>query len=320
MFARYNSANTATDPRNRLNLEDTQMTTSIHIDLLGAETRFYDTGKYRTRCIEVVNDKPPLFLLHGGGGHAETYSRNMTSLAAAARPMAIDFLWHGMSSRPIFSDESPSQKGHWLSQFTDQLLDLMDHLGLEKASIEGESLGGWIALDMAINHPDRVDKVILNTAWGIALDPRHVVEGESDLDALRETSVNALLNPSIELLRKRLEWLMPLGGVTDELVDLRRALWSIPETRDALLEYYKRLFAPNIGEFYFDETAISSIRCPTLVLWTDKNPIHGVDAADRLAEIIPGSKKYVMAGCAHWPQWERPAEHDDVVCQFLNNG
>ena len=53
------------------------------------------------------------------------------------------------------------------------------------------------------------------------------------LKALLDTSMNALLNPTRELLRKRLEWLMPLGGVTEELIDLRLALWSIPETRSA---------------------------------------------------------------------------------------
>jgi len=267
----------------------------------------------------VVNDKPPLFLLHGGGGHAETYARNMRSLSSSCRPIALDFIWHGMSSRPRFSDAGPQESGHWLSQFTDQLLDLMDNMGVEKASVEGESLGGWIALDMAINHPDRIEKLILNTAWGIGLDPALVSEGDQDLEALRKTSVNALMNPTTELLRKRLEWLMPLGGVTDELVDLRFALWSIPETRDALLEYYERLFAPNIGEFYFSEEDIAGILCPTLVLWTDKNPIHGVDAADRLEEIIPNTVKHVMMGCAHWPQWERPEEHDAVVCDFLTS-
>jgi pimeloyl-ACP methyl ester carboxylesterase len=290
---------------------------SIHVDLLGAETRFYDTGRYRTRCIEVVNDKPPLFLLHGGGGHAETWSRNLLSLSRVCRPIAIDFIWHGMSSRPAYSNSGPKKPDHWLAQFTDQVLDLMDYLGFESASVEGESLGGWIALDMAINHPGRTDKVILNTAWGIALDPTHVVEGQSDLDALRETSLNALQNPSTELLRKRLEWLMPLGGVTDELVSLRQALWSIPETRDALTEYYHRLFAPDIAEYYFNEEQISTISSSTLVLWTDRNPIHGEDAADRLQILIPGSSKHIMRGCAHWPQWERPEEHDSVVSDFL---
>lgn len=290
---------------------------SIHVDLLGTETRFIDTGKYRTRCISAPGEGQHVFMLHGGGGHAETYSRNLVRLSRVCQPQAIDFIWHGMSSRPPYSDSGPGTPNNWLTQFTDQLLDLMDHMGIEKAVIEGESLGGWIAFDMAINHPERTSGVILNTAWGMHLSPDHVYEGDSDLDALRETSVNALMNPTKDLLRKRLDWLMPLGGVTDELVDLRQALWSIPETREALLEYYKRLFAPNIAEFYWQEADIRKIACPTLVLWTDKNPIHGEDAADRLETIIPGAQKYIMRGCAHWPQWERPEEHDDVVARFL---
>ena len=295
------------------------MTNSVHIDLLGTETRFVESGDYRTRVIEVSNNKAPLILLHGGGGHAETFSRNLNSLAAVCRPIAMDFIWHGMSSRPSFSDGSATDDVHWLRQFTLQVIDLMEVLGLQSASFEGESLGGWVALDLAINFPERVDALVLNTAWGIALDKEHVEEGAADLDALRETSVAALNNPTLETLRTRLEWLMPLGGVTDELVSLRQALWSIPETREALLEYYERLFSHDIEDYYFDEQAIRSIQCPTLVLWTDKNPIHGVDAAERLCQLIAGSELHVMEGCAHWPQWERPDEHDAVVCGFLEN-
>jgi 2-hydroxy-6-oxonona-2,4-dienedioate hydrolase len=293
------------------------MVASIHNDLLGSETRFIDTGKYRTRCQFVQSGGEALFLLHGGGGHAETYSRNLLALSKVCSPYAIDFIWHGMSSRPVYSNAGPSEPGHWLSQFTDQLLNLMDHLGIEKAAVEGESLGGWIAYDMAINHPDRTSKIILNTAWGMALDSAHVHESASDLATLHSTSVNALMNPTYELLKKRLEWLMPLGGVTEELVELRYRLWSIPETRDALLEYYNRLFAENIAEFYFTEDQIKIIKCPTLILWTDKNPLHGVDAAERLKVLIPHAEMYIMKGCAHWPQWERPEEHDQVVSAFM---
>ena len=293
------------------------MTNSIHIDLLGTESRLVKSRDYLTRVIEVCNDKPPLILLHGGGGHAETFSRNLNALAAVCRPIAMDFIWHGMSSRPPFSDGAAGDEVHWLRQFTLQVLDLMEALGLESASFEGESLGGWVALDLAINFPEKVDAIVLNTAWGIALDKDWVKEGAADLDALRQTSVAALKNPTLETLRTRLEWLMPLGGVTDELVSLRQALWSIPETREALLEYYDRLFSPGIEDFYFGEPDIRTIQSPTLVLWTDKNPIHGVDAAERLHQLVEGSALHVMEGCAHWPQWERPEEHDAVVRQFL---
>ena len=77
------------------------MTNSIHIDLLGTETHFVKSRGYLTRVIEVRNDKPPLILLHGGGGHAETFSRNLNTLAAVCRPIAMDFIWHGMSRGPL---------------------------------------------------------------------------------------------------------------------------------------------------------------------------------------------------------------------------
>ena len=291
---------------------------SIHLDLLGTETRFYHTANYTTRSLEVANDKQPLFLLHGGGGHAETYSRNLNALAKVCQPMALDFIWHGQSSAPPFANGSAKDPVNWLRQFTLQMLEIMDHLQLDKVAIEGESLGGWIALDLAVNYPDRVSAIVLNTAWGIALDPSVVPEGDADLDALKKTSLEALEHPTDETLRKRLEWLMPLGGVTDELVQLRKALWAAEPTHSALKEYYERLFAPDIASYYFDEQAIASITCPTLVLWTDQNPIHGPDAAHRLHQLVPHSDLHIMAGCAHWPQWERPEEHDRVVGTFMS--
>jgi pimeloyl-ACP methyl ester carboxylesterase len=233
--------------------------------------------------------------------------------------MAIDFIWHGLSSSPDFSEGSAGEDIHWLRQFTLQILELMDHLSMPKVALEGESLGGWIALDMAINFPERVSSIVLNTAWGISLDPNIVPEGVTDLEALKATSLSALENPTDEALRKRLEWLMPLGGVTEELVQLRKALWSREPTRSALKQYYERLFAPDIATYYFDEAAIKTIKCPTLVLWTDKNPIHGPEAAQRLHEIIQDSQLHIMEGCAHWPQWERPQEHDSVINAFISS-
>lgn len=292
---------------------------TIHTDLLEAEIRYYDTGKYRTRAIEIRNDKLPIILTHGGGGHAETYSRNIQRLAQVARPIAIDFIWHGLSSKPTYWSNDPAAKQHWLNQFTDQVLELMDHLKIEKAVIEGESLGGWIAFDMGINHPSRVAGLVLNTAWGMRFEPGSVKESNFDLNALRDTSINALKNPTRDLIRKRMEWLMPLGGVTDEIVDVRIALWSRPDTRQALLQYYDRLFGPRSREFLFTEADLRKIKAQTLILWTGHNPVHGPDAAERLHSLITNSQVALIKDAGHWPQWEQPEEHDRLVSDFLRS-
>ena len=279
---------------------------TIHIDLLGTETKYYQTPNFRTRVIE-AGSGTPLFMFHGGGGHAETYARNMQRLSKVCRPIAPDFIWHGLSSKPAF------KQGNWLQQFTDQILELMDHMGIEKAVFEGESLGGWIAMDLGIRYPDRVEKLILNTAWGMNLGS----DKKEDLSSLRETSLNALNNPTRELIRKRLEWLMPLGGVTEELIDLRMALWSPAETRKSLTEYYENLFAPACDEYTFTLDDLSRIKAKTLLLWTEKNPIAGPEAAYAMQKVIAGSRVYIVDGAAHWPQWERPEEHDREVIKFL---
>lgn len=283
---------------------------SLYLDLLGCETRYYQTAKYRTRSIE-AGQGDVLFLMHGGGGHSEAYAKNVRRLGQRFHAMAIDCIWHGLSSAPPFPEKN------WVKEFTRQVLDLMDHLGIAKASFEGESLTGWIALDMALHHPERVNKIILNTIWGIRLDASHAVVKQADRDALKNTSIAALANPNRDTIRRRLEWLMPRGGVTDELVDVRHAIWTRPETRDALIEYYKRLGTPETDAQMFTEDQIRKVRVPTLILWTDHNPAQGLDTAERLQQLIQGSELHIIRNAAHWPQWEHAEEHDEAVTKFL---
>ncbi|GEL17929.1 alpha/beta fold hydrolase [Pseudonocardia asaccharolytica] len=285
---------------------------TIHYDLLGTQTRYVGRDPdLRSRVLE-AGEGDALILLHGGGGHAETYSRNLVHLGSKLRVLAPDFLWHGLSATPAY------REGNWLRQFTEQILHLMDCEGIDKASVEGESLGAWIGLDMAINYPDRLERLILNTAWGMRFDSDSVDERSTDLSDLRARSIEGLRNLDEAALRSRLEWLVhDPAHVTDELVALRLKLWSRPEVRTALTTYYEHVFSPEMDPYLFDEDSLRGIGTPTLVLWTEHNPFHGVDAARRLAELIPGAQLHVVQGAGHWPQWENPEEHDHVVLEFL---
>ncbi|MFC5995388.1 alpha/beta fold hydrolase [Pseudonocardia hispaniensis] len=288
---------------------------TIHHDLLGAQIRYLGTDPgLRSRVLE-AGEGDALILLHGGGGHAETYSRNIVRLGSKLRVLAPDFLWHGLSATP------PYREGNWLRQFTEQILHLMDCLGIAKASVEGESLGAWIGLDMAINYPDRLDRLILNTAWGMRFDPNSVQERGADLSDLRRRSIEGLRNLDEAALRSRLEWLVhDPADVTDELVATRLMLWSRPEVRAALTTYYEHVFSPEMDPYLFDEHSLRRISAPTLVLWTEHNPFHGVDAGKRLAELIPDARLHIVPNAGHWPQWENPEEHDRVLLEFLGVG
>lgn len=288
---------------------------SIWVDLIGAEVKVYDQGKYRTRVIE-AGEGEPLILIHGVGGHAEAYARNVVRLAENGyRAMAIDLLWHGLSENPEpFDDET------YCLQFSDQVVDLLDQIGAPIGHIEGESLGGWVAMSTSLRYPDRVGKLIINTTAGVRWTPGTVkidMAGGSDL--LTSRSLAALESPNPETIRSRLEWLMASPDrVTDELVDIRYKIYQDPETNAAL----RKVVANGLGigkdrNQYLTEEQVASIKHPSLVFWSDKNPGSGPDVGERIASIIPGAAYYCMLDAAHWPQWEHAEEHDRVILNFL---
>lgn len=288
-----------------------RMETSVWVDLLGCQVRYLGR-RHRTRVIE-AGDGPALLLLHGIGGHAEAWSRNVARLGTAHRAMAIDLLWHGFSSKP------PYAWGEDIPSYADQVLDLLDAEGIDRASIEGESLGGWVGMWLALHHPDRVARLILNTTAGIRWQPGSIEKPHEGRDLLAQRSLQAISDPTRETIRRRLEWLMASPDeVTDELVDIRFRLYSDPEVQASLRSVFENAFA-GVGapRKQIEEAELGSIAAPTLVLWTDHNPGTGPDVGRRIAGAIPGARFALIEGAGHWPQWERSEEHDRIVLEFL---
>ncbi len=286
--------------------------TTLWMDLLGTQVRYLG-NEFKTRVIE-YGSGDPLILIHGNGGHAEAYARNLHRLGSKYRAMAIDLLWHGLSGKP---DWEPDM----VPTYARQLLDLMDSEGIEKAHFEGESLGGWVALWMALNHPDRVGKLILNTNAGIKFKPTSVSEDlKGGPQALRERSIAAFSNPTRETIRRRIEWLMlDPDDATEELVEIRHAIYNDPLTQQRLLKIAENSFGFGSGvNALIDEDRLADVTVETLVLWSSDNPGHGPETGRKIAELIPGAKLHIVDRAAHWPQWEQPADHDAAVLAFLD--
>jgi pimeloyl-ACP methyl ester carboxylesterase len=279
------------------------MVNSIWVDLLGCQVHYVGT-RYRTRVIEHGAGEP-LILLHGGGGHAEAYSRNVIRLGQHFRAMAMDMVWHGLSSKPPF-------RGEAVPVYGDQVLDLMDTLGIERAHVEGEAIGGRVALWMGIHHPERVLRLVLNNTGGVNFKEGSVQQ-PVETQARYQTAANAAIeHPTRETIRQRLERLMVSPDrVTDELVEVRYRYYSDPETNQA------QTALRDAGHESFEEAEVARIKSPTLVLATDQNPLRGIDSAERLASLIPGSRAYLMRDSAIWSQWEHSEEHDREVIAFL---
>jgi len=113
----------------------------------GIAEKYCTVNGIRTRVLE-AGDGVPLILLHGTGGHAETYLRNIGPLSRHFRVLAIDMVGHGYTDK-IDGD-------YTMDVFADHVAGLIDAIGEEQAFLSGESLGGGVACWTALKYPDKV--------------------------------------------------------------------------------------------------------------------------------------------------------------------
>jgi len=290
---------------------------SLWLDLLGASVRYVETPSFgNIRIVEAGMGRPEaLFLMHGIGGHLEAYAKNVMALSADFHVVAFDFVGHGLSDKPLDIDYLPAT-------YARQLGELMDALGILRAHISGESLGGWVAGTFAVMCPFRVKRLILNTTGGI---PIVSGKGRRDLQNLEELSRrNVGQVPSIETVRRRMQWLMHESNwplLDDELVGARLAIYLRPDFQQAAPKVLALLKSADSGASAPVMIELGKLACDTLFLWTRFNPIHDLEAATAARAQVPGSQLYVMrADAAHWPQYEAPTEFNTVVQQFLQTG
>jgi 2-hydroxy-6-oxonona-2,4-dienedioate hydrolase len=283
---------------------------SIWNYFIGHEVKqtFYQAGGIRTRAIEAGHGEPLIFL-HGTGGHAEAYAKNIAVHAPYFHVYAIDMVGHGFTDKP-------DHLKYCLQDYVDHLHDFVNAIGTDKVHLSGESLGGQVAVTYAYQHPERIHRIVLNT--GIVA-PRSE-KGMQELRDMLERSRNAASALTKETVRKRLQWLMyDQSDVTDELVDIRYRIYSQPGYSTTMLKITEGVVnneSPNR-----DNSFLQEVKAETLVLWTDHNPGCTWEEAKQAATKLPNHKFYLMKNsAAHWPQWEEPEEFNQVHIEFLRFG
>ncbi|MCX7543291.1 alpha/beta hydrolase [Corynebacterium sp. P5848] len=265
---------------------------------------YIEAGGYRTRYLHAgTPDKPTLFMLHGITGHAEAYARNLAAHAEHFNVYAIDFIGHGYSSKP----EHPLEIKHYIGQ----VLAIMDELGVEKAYFSGESLGGWTTARLAQQHPERVERIVLNTMGGTMANPKV-------MERLLTLSTEAAEDPSWERVKARLEWLMADPTmVTADLIRTRQRIFEQDDWKMAC-QMNMALQDPEIRRRnMLSDDDLREIQAPALVLWTTKDPSGPVDEGRRISELIPNGQLAVMENCGHWPQYEDTETFNRIQLDFL---
>jgi len=287
---------------------------SIWLDLIGgARVHYHDAGGWRTRSIECGDRGPALVLLHGTGGHAEAFCRNVLPLADAGyRVYAIDMLGHGYTAKPADSR-------YHIDDYVEHLMRFLDVVADSAAFVVGESLGAWVAMRAALSHPGRV-RAIGNVVGG-GLRPVPPTQQElAGWATLRDRGLAAVSAPSWDTWRARMEWLVSdPASMTDELIAVRQRIYQQPEMQRSAAVIYDSLQQMLLGEIpgALDSAEIRQVGVPVLYLWTDHNPTTPASVAAAAHELTRDSELVVFSDSGHWPQFEEPGRFNDLVADYL---
>ena len=268
--------------------------TSVWSDLQEVEFSqgFIQAGPYRTRYLHAGDTSKPT-LVHVARDHRPR--RGLRPEPALARG-ALLLLGHRLHRPRVQRQAGPPAGDQALHRR--RCSPSWTPSACEKAYFTGESLGGWVTAQLAIDHPDRVERIVLNTMGGTMANPQV-------MERLYTLSMEAAKDPCWERVKARLEWLMADPTmVTDDLIKTRQAIFQQPDWLQAC-EANMALQNPEIRKRnMLTDDALGRIKAPALVLWTTKDPSGPVTEAQRITSLIPGAKLAVMENCGHWPQYE----------------
>src|SRR5437764_8146938 len=248
---------------------------------------------------------PPIILIHGFISSNLIWSHVLEPLAQKGfRAIAPDLPGYGYS-------EKPREAEYTINEQARSVIGLMDRLGIRKAAIAGASYGGAIAATMALDYPERVEKLILVGAVTNDEPKNKFLLRVSCLPILGDIATPLFLG-SRWILRKRMEDMYRRMGrpINEKMVASRHHLLETSNAHRAMIKTARRWSANRI------QREASLIRQPTMLVWGDHDDHIPVQDAFRLRDSLPNSKLIVFRNCGHLPPAECPEKFVGAVADF----
>lgn len=262
----------------------------------GVACRTAELSHGRTRFFE-AGAGDPVILLHGAGFNSGGHSwlPNLPALARRFHVYAPDAVGWG----PGDQLESP----YSFAYLVDFVREFQDHLGLASSHVVGHSMGGWLASLLAYESPQRVDRLVLVAAGGLAtrqLTSMAAFAAPAPQDI--KAAMGRLRLPDQDQARLVAEW-----------VDLA----ADPVRVDRFRGIMHHMSDPQVRARYHTARRLPLVRSPTLVLWGSDDQVNPLDMGRQAAELIPDARLTVFDGAGHGLPMERPAQFDAAVLEFL---
>ncbi len=266
------------------------------------DDRYTEVDDTRIRYIDVGNaEGPPVVLLHGFNATLNTWDPVIPALTDHHRVLALDLRGFGFSDRPEDADYSPQGQAQLVFEF-------LDDRGVETADVVAHSWGTSVALAMALEEPERVDRLALYSAWVY----------EEQLPTFfywsRAQGVGEALFALFYRERpadKMTQAFYDSSIMTQEFVDEVEEALHRPGALAGALEAVR-------GQ-RFDEVEgnYSSVEQPTLLLWGREDDVTRLSAGERLSTQLPNSELVVYPRCGHFPMLEARHASNHRLAEFL---
>jgi pimeloyl-ACP methyl ester carboxylesterase len=254
---------------------------------------------------------PPVILLHGLGATNASFLPTFWELSRDHRVIAPDLPGHGESGKPVRAYHAGFY-ARWCAEF-------MDAIGVRRAVLIGNSMGGRISIEVGFRSPEKVERIVCLAPAAAFLKFREWV-------------------PVVRMLRPELA-LVPLVLPHSRVVRGARALFYRPNKlpmswHEGAADEFLRVFNTPRGriaffsalrQIYLDEPygkhgfweRLNSLKPPTLFVWGDHDRLVPAKFARHVAKELPHARSVVMKDCGHVPQFEQPQETHKLIREFL---
>ena len=262
----------------------------------------------RTRYVQAGRaNAPALIMLHGTGGHWETFCANLGPLSKHFNCYAIDMMGCGFTDKP--------DKPYEIAGYVEHVVAFMEKVGIGQASFIGVSLGSWVATRLALAHPRRVEKLIM-------IAPPGLLPLRQASAATVENRRRSAADPSWDNIATVLGHLFYDRGksLMDDLIAVRQRVYSLPGI-EAIMPRMLTLFDAEVrARNNLSEQEWRSIETPVLIIAHVDSPDLYLETADKIVHLLPNAERIEMLQTSHWSHFEDAPTFNAIALRFLRHG